>query len=1447
MRSSICAQAARAKVDRPQANLGSNLEALARPWELGLGRRLGKISGIAVLARSKAQFPLTEVHTRREMGMSSKNSSPPAALARAIVLVLAGSALLLDPSSLGAAQRFRRADSNSSGALDIGDAVFTLGFLFRGAPDRIPCEDAADSNDDGKLDISDPVHSLGYLFLGGPGPPPPFGPASSDCGDDPTADALGCAAFDPCPTPSGPPDAPALIAPQSPTREASIELEGTTGAGLAVKITGGLSSVPIRALSGSDGAFAATVELTPNRLNRLFAVVEDASGKPSAPAAVEVIQDSVPPFVYIDEPSDGATVLTDRVTVTGRVSDLLSGFAGLDVTVNGQPAAIAIGIGTNGTFERQEVPLALGVSTIKVVAADVVGNTTTREVQVAREEPPPGSDRLELVSGNGQAKVPIHTALPQSIVVRARKADGTALEGKLVTFKVVRSDGRLTIRPGAASGNGVMTLAVLTSPDGLASVRWTLGSDAGCGNNRVRATGAGLAGEVLFCASAAPGPAAQINIGTGNNQRGEAGAPVPQALRAWVSDGCNGVPGVPVTFRVARGGGKVDGADTITVPTGPTGHAQVSFVLGANAGNQAVEADFADNAGDPATFIAFALLRNEAKPTTFTGLVLDNTARPIQGAVCVLEVPGFEGVQARTSLDGRFTLEAPAAGPASLAVEGSFAMHVGGEGGEDVPSGSFPALIYEVTLVPNAENSLASPVLLPPLDPENAVVYDAFDDSDTVLSVKGIQGLEMLVTVGTTVTLLDGTRVGPGHPGSVKLSLNQVHNDKRPMPMPDGADPPFAWTLQPRGATFDPPLQIRYPNMAALPPGAIANFLSFNHDTGKFEVVSSGHVSLDGASIESDPGSGIITAGWGGTCPPYVFTGSCEKEKDEENSECDLEINRLDLLFAPGVERLNLTYSLVAAKPFAKLEVFRVGELSSPVFVDFSIPRAGQNIEYTQAGAPGWSGEVTVGPSSGKLIGPGFYFARISVANSPDFSGACSKSSLFKVEVHSIQLSAADGRPINKGDSDSGFSVNPGEGPYEIRAAVKLKKKDQSPVATAAPIEVSWTFTDPGDPDATSAESYEFAPPRRLGKRENPSAHYWRAHPDSAARSDDDFKLTAASQTLLTGSEQGTAKIVFVLSGVGGDDFGLKVAVKTPTATLAEQASANLVAVRVIAFNQIHEMQGLTHVSRNADRAKIQPYYSPAFVSYSVGAPSVISAALSVKYIGLFKDTATPQVSWAGQQAKQVTPWTLKYGLFAGSSGITEVPTQAELMSAEYEGVDVLLLVEKQLARVEIMKKAQAWAERIDSANSASQNAWEAAAGIPNHSLVAIHHYHPKYSLLGGDSATNEWPEWVRVTTYFGTYEGVDPDGGFVAGGGTFAGLADSTTGVATLPDGFPDPTNENTVVHEVGHATKSVFPRQDFGPLLDHSEAPGLMDRNGSLNAFTNREIKILRGYTQP
>jgi len=75
---------------------------------------------------------------------------------------------------------------NIDGLVDLSDPLKTLGFLFVGE-EPSPCSDAADANDDGEINVSDVIYTLNWLFLGDTAPPAP-GP--TDCGQDPTEDAL---------------------------------------------------------------------------------------------------------------------------------------------------------------------------------------------------------------------------------------------------------------------------------------------------------------------------------------------------------------------------------------------------------------------------------------------------------------------------------------------------------------------------------------------------------------------------------------------------------------------------------------------------------------------------------------------------------------------------------------------------------------------------------------------------------------------------------------------------------------------------------------------------------------------------------------------------------------------------------------------------------------------------------------------------------------------------------------------------------------------------------------------------------------------------------------------------------------------------------------------------------------------------------------------------------
>ncbi|NOS99999.1 MAG: hypothetical protein HOP29_05180 [Phycisphaerales bacterium] len=700
---------------------------------------------------------------------------------------------------------------------------------------------------------------------------------------------------------SAPPPAPVLDDPAPLlTDDTTITVNGSaqSGATIAVSGHGGVCGVigqtACEISAGPDGTFSIDLTLAVNHVNHIFfSAISACNGLAGAPVTKIITHDTEDPFVYIDFPLNGDEITTATTDVAGRVADSMSGSMGLAVSVNGISAAVDDGIGTNGTFFRPTVPLVVGANLITVVATDALGNSAQHQVTVNRvmvDPDDPVITRDTVNSGNGQS-APVHALVANPIRVLVMDGDGTPFENKVVTFNVTRSDGLLNATPPMTANDGTRMLQVHTDAAGRASAYWRLGTDAGSGNNRVEVVSNGAAGTVVFCASATPGPVNQINIGSGNNQRAEVGADAPLPLRVWVSDGCNGIAGQPVKFQVIRGDGRVNAQNTVVVSTGQTGHVEVNLTLGFAPGNNTIEASLVEPPGtlpvkQPARFQAFGLARDQAT-TTFAGVVFSNGGQPIQNAQCILTVTGQFYAPILTDADGRFQFDNIVHyGAAFLYINGASATHVGGvecttpEG--IVAPCTFPFLTYDTIVVPNAANSLSTPVMLPPLDPRSRVPYDG--TTDVVLqvmtedpdnpgqSIVAIEGLKMLVKAGS-VTLRDGVIPTPASPAY--LSLNQVHEDDIPMPIPDGASPPFAWTVQPAGARFNPPIEITYPNMTGLAPGSIAYFLSFNHDTARFEIVASAHVTEDGSSIVSDPGDGLALAGWGCNCPPYSVTGDC--------------------------------------------------------------------------------------------------------------------------------------------------------------------------------------------------------------------------------------------------------------------------------------------------------------------------------------------------------------------------------------------------------------------------------------------------------------------------------------------------------------------------------------------------------------------------------------------
>lgn len=594
------------------------------------------------------------------------------------------------------------------------------------------------------------------------------------------------------------------------------------------------------------GTFTADVTVEEGSNNIIVRAINQQNHEGTATITVSL--DKTPPYITFKSPKDGDTVYTDAISVSGLVNDIVRGTVSEDeavVTVNGITASVS-----NRSYFAENVILQEGENTITVTAADNTGNLATETITVNYQ--PQTSRVIELVSGQAQIDN-IQENLGEPLVVRLLE-DGLPVVAKTVVFRVVGGDG--VLEPG--TGQEDTGAIIQTDIAGQARVNFKLGSRAGEGNHQVRARAVGYEGEVIFYASAAYGDGIQMGIIDGNNQRGAIKQPLPKPLVFAVTDaGANLIPGALIEFEVTQGSGTFDnGETTFSTLTDMDGRASASFILGPEEGLD-VQRVIATLVGTESTagFTASAFVPGDPGQTSISGVVLDNQDRPMPGVTVRIE---DSTRQAIADEQGQFTITEAPVGPVHLIAEGSTTSR----------SGEWPSLSYNIVTVPGVDNPLNSPIYLVEIDTENAVLVGA---QDVIVTHPNIPGFKLDVKAGS-VTFPDGSKEG-------NLSITQVNSNKIPMPPPNGMQPQLIVTIQPHGAKFDPPARLTIPNTDGHAPGAEIEMYSYDHDLEEFVTIGLGTVSSDGAEVTSNPGSGVIKAGWHCGSQPGG-SGCCESPPD---------------------------------------------------------------------------------------------------------------------------------------------------------------------------------------------------------------------------------------------------------------------------------------------------------------------------------------------------------------------------------------------------------------------------------------------------------------------------------------------------------------------------------------------------------------------------------------
>jgi Glucodextranase, domain B/Carboxypeptidase regulatory-like domain len=641
-------------------------------------------------------------------------------------------------------------------------------------------------------------------------------------------------------------DAPADLAVVG---SAAINVQGKVTNAAQVDVNG----IPA-ALSG-DTFSVSGVPLAQGR-TVLTATARTASGHVAAQSVI-VYRDSIPPKLVIDYPTEGATVYAPSITVSGMVDDIAVGTVNASqasVTVNNVPATVA-----NRAFVADAVTLAPGANTLTITAVDQGGNSVsvTRHVTYDNASHQP---RIAVAGGDRQTG-DIAAELPQPISARLTTAAGAPAANQTVTFRVVENNGTLK------SGNEIArVITATTGANGVASAIWTLGTHSGAGNEVVEATAPGFTGLARFTAIARTAAPALVVVDAGSNQFGIVGEPLPRPLVAVVTDaGSNRIGGVPVTFSVVDGGGVFpNGQPSITVTTDSDGRAWVTPALGPSAGNNVFSATVEGVTTD-AAFTATGRVSGPAEETKISGVVLDNTNTPIAGVTVRVE---GSTLTTRADAQGQFTIAPAPVGYVKLLVDGTTAQR----------TGTWPTLEFTLFTLPGQNNTVGMPIYLLPIDNRRGLFVD--ETTGGTLTLPELPGFSITVKPGS-VTFPGGSRTGT-------ISATLVHSDKVPMAPGFGQQPRFIVTIQPVGAHFDPPAAITFPNVDGLAPGEVTEMYSFDHDLGQFVAIGTGTVSDDGSVLRSDPGVGIMKAGWhcGGNPSASGTAHKCPECKKCMNHVC---------------------------------------------------------------------------------------------------------------------------------------------------------------------------------------------------------------------------------------------------------------------------------------------------------------------------------------------------------------------------------------------------------------------------------------------------------------------------------------------------------------------------------------------------------------------------------
>jgi len=536
-------------------------------------------------------------------------------------------------------------------------------------------------------------------------------------------------------------------------------------------------------------------------------------GKPGGTLTVEIVGvDNDPPVISITSPANGATVSASPVSVSGTVSDALSGVA--SVACNGAAATV------QGSSFSCSVTVTSGANTITATATDNAGNTSSasESVTFANAAAPtitsfaptsgPIGTEITLTGANFSAN---GTATPQ---VTLSQQGGGSIGAPVASFTATSisfvipagaTSGAVTVTTGGQSATSAASLSVLASSSFAVS-----------------------AGPTSTSVQQGTSTAYSVTLSTNNG------------FSQLASLSVGGIPtGVTAQFAPSQITASQTSILTISAPAGQAlGNATLTISASATVD------------GIPTTQSTAVSLAVVAATTSLIGRTVesDNNETPIPGIT--ITMLGVDDAGNRTGCSGQ--AKSDAAGNFALLNLSTSCLGrqlVAYDGNTATDGETYAGVNLAYTLV---AGQVTGPELvhMPTISDAETIMVKQNASVDQVFSYSTIPGVGVTVYAGTTLTMPDGTQPDPFPMAAVLVPVDRLPDAPAPTP---GTLRASIVAFQPANTTSSLPVSVTFPNVVNTPPGVNMELDTLDPIVGELVKYGTGTVSADASEIVPDP------------------------------------------------------------------------------------------------------------------------------------------------------------------------------------------------------------------------------------------------------------------------------------------------------------------------------------------------------------------------------------------------------------------------------------------------------------------------------------------------------------------------------------------------------------------------------------------------------------------